>query len=66
MDGLQRALQPEGVAQFLEGQIGLPAQQGAHLPLMERYDLGLAPGPVMARGNVPGVAALREQLLDHA
>ena len=66
MDGLQRALQPEGLAQLLQCQIGLPAQQGAHRALMVRHDLGLAPGQVMAGSDVPGVPALCKQLLDHA
>lgn len=58
MDGLQRALQPEGLAQFVEGQIGLPVQQGAHRVLMVLHDLGLAPGQVVPQGDVPGVPAL--------
>jgi len=65
VDGLQRAVQFQGVAQFLEGQIRLLAQQGAHLALMPGDDLRLAPGQVMALRDGTGVAALREELLDH-
>ena len=65
MDGLQRAFQFQGVAQFPEGQIRLLAQQGAHLALVPRDDPRLAPGPVMAMCDAAGVAALREELFDH-
>ena len=65
MDGLERTLQPQGVAQFLEGQIRLLAQQGAHLALMVMDDLWLAPGLAMAVRDATGVAALLEEFLDH-
>jgi hypothetical protein len=65
MDGLQRAVQFQGVAQFLEGQIRLLAQQGAHLAFMPRDDPRLAPGQVMAMRDGAGVAALLEELFDH-
>jgi hypothetical protein len=65
VDGLQRAVQFQGVAQFLEGQVRLLAQQGAHRALMAGDDLRLAPGQVMAMRDGAGVAALLEEFFDH-
>ena len=65
MDGLQRAFQLQGVAQFPESQIRFLTQQRAHLALMVMEDLWLAPGLAMAVRDATGVAALLEELLDH-
>jgi hypothetical protein len=66
MDGREGAVQPHGLAQFREGQIRLLGQQPPHLLLMGGQDAWLGPGKAVARGNVPGSAALLEQLLDQA
>jgi hypothetical protein len=65
VDGLQRAVQFQGVAQFPEGQIRLLAEQGAHLALMPGDDLRLSPGQVMAMRDGAGVPTLLEELFDH-
>jgi hypothetical protein len=66
VDGLERAFQLQSVAQFPEGEIRLLAQQGVHLALMAGDDPRFAPGQVMAMRDGAGVAALLEQLFDHA
>jgi hypothetical protein len=66
VNGLQGALQTHRSAQFPQGEVRLPAQQRAHLALVLGDDHGLAPGPVMTRGNIPRVPALLDEFLDHA
>ena len=64
MDGLYRALQPGGLAQFLERQIVLFDQQGAQLAAVGSNDHWLASGITMPRGNIAGVSTLLEELFD--
>jgi len=66
MDGLQGALEPGFLPQFLEGHIGFGFQQAFHLLPVPGQDQRLAPGQMVPRADVPDVAALLEQLLDHA
>ena len=66
MDGGQGALQRQRGAQFLERQVWLPLQERTHLAMMTREDLRLAPGAIVARPDLSGVAALLQELFDHA
>ena len=66
MDGRQRALQTHGLAQFFEGQVGLPAQQLSHLAMRGRNHERLAPGAVVAWPDLAGVPALLQELFHHA
>jgi len=64
VDGGQRAGQPRGGPQFLEGQIGLFRQQCPQLVLMTGDNAGLAARAVMLGAEVAKAAALLEELLD--
>lgn len=66
MDGLDRASQSHGLPQFRQGQIGLLAQQRAHLAMMRGQDGGLAAGTMMLGSDVTEAAALLQEFLDHA
>jgi len=65
MDGLQGTLQAHSFPQLLEAHIGFRFQQAIHLLPMLDQDQRLAPGQVMPCPDVPAVAPLLEQLLDH-
>jgi len=64
VDGGQRAGQPRGGPQFLEGQIGLFRQQCPQLALMTGDNAGLAARAVMLGADVAKAAALLEELLN--
>lgn len=66
MDGGQRAVQPRGGTQFLEGQSGLLVEQRLELVLLPGDRAGLAAGAVMLRTHVARASSLLQELLDHA
>jgi len=66
MDRGQGAFQSHRGAQFGQGQVGLGAHQRTQLPAVRGDDQGLAARAVMARGDIAGLAALLEELFDHA
>jgi len=66
VDRLQGTLQPRRPSQFLQGQIVLLGQQSPQLAPVRGHNHGFAPGEAVSRGNVVGVPALLEELLDHA
>jgi hypothetical protein len=66
VNGLQGTLQGHGTAQFPQGEVGLLAQQRTHLAPVIGDDHRLASGPVMAGGDIPCMAALPKEFLDHA
>ena len=66
MDGLRGAIQGHGATEFFQGHVGLLAQEGADLTAMALEDARLAPGVVVARGNVACVATLLDEFFDHA
>jgi hypothetical protein len=51
---------------FLQGQIGPAGQKQAHLPAVAAENHGFAAAAVMTGGNAAGVAALLDELFDHA
>ena len=66
MDGRQGAGKARRGAQFRQGQVGLAPEEFAHGFLVRREDERLASAEVVPRGDVAGVAALLEELFDHA
>jgi len=54
MDGLRGAIQGNRTTEFFQSHVGFLAQEGADLTLMALEDARLAPGVVMARGDVAG------------
>jgi hypothetical protein len=65
MDGRERAGQPSGGAQFLEGQVGLAGQQCPHLLPVTGHDAGFAARTMVLGAEVTNPAALLEELFDH-
>jgi len=66
MDGLRGAIQANRTTEFFQSHVGLLAQEGADLTLMALEDARLAPGVVMARGDVTRAATLLDEFFDHA
>ena len=66
VDGGQGAGQPRGGTEFPEGQVGLLGQQRPELLLMVGDNAGLGAGAVVLGADVADLAALLEELLDHA
>jgi hypothetical protein len=66
VDGLNGAFEAEADADLLQGEIGLLGNKGAKFAAVGVEDDGFAAAAMMAGSDVAGVAALMEQLLDHA
>ncbi len=66
MEGWQGTFQSHGLTKFLQGQIGLLAQDGPHFLAMPFQNHRLAPGIAMPRADVSPALALLEKLFDHA
>ena len=66
MDGLDGAFQGEPDTDFLKREIGLFLQEEAHVAAMAVENDRLATAAVMTGGNITGMTALLEELLDHA
>ena len=66
MNRLNGATQPHLLAKFLQGEVTLFDQKSPHLSAMGGADHRFAPGQAMAMGDVTGVAALLEELFNHA
>ena len=65
MNGGERARQPGGGAQLAKSQVRLLVQQTTETLAVPVKNLGLAPGKMVAWGNVTGVSALLKKFLDH-
>jgi hypothetical protein len=65
MDGLDGAFQGEPDTDFLKREIGLFLQEEAHVAAMAVENDRLATAAVMTGGNITGMTALLEELLDH-
>ena len=66
MNRRQGAGQGGGLSQFRQRQVRLPRQQLSHPPPVPIQNLGLTPRVMMPRPNVPSLAPLLQELLDHA
>ena len=66
MDGWQRAIQGRSPSQFLQGHVGLAAQQLTKGLALSGDFAGLEPAPMIPRADVPAVTALLQEFLDHA
>jgi hypothetical protein len=66
MDGRQRAFECHGRTQFMKGEVRFLNQQSPQLALMILKDHWLAPGPMVARTNIPSPPTLLQKLLHHA
>jgi hypothetical protein len=66
MDGLESAAHGQGLAQFLQGQIGFAGQQFPQLLLVALDQRRLAAGVTVAGPDVAGMTALLQEFLDQA
>jgi hypothetical protein len=66
MDGLQGAVQLQGVAHLAQGHVGLLGQHGAQLTAVGGNQKRLASGKPVPRSNVPSALSLSQQLLDQS
>jgi len=65
MNGGQRALQPQGRAQFGQGHVGLALEVLANGDTVLGYNALFASGEMMSRLDAARFATLLEQLFDH-
>ena len=66
MDGLKSAAHGQGLAHFLQRQVGFAGQHLPQLLLVALNQFGLWPGEAMAGAQVACATALLEEFLDHA
>jgi hypothetical protein len=63
---LDGASQPQSSADLLKGEIGLFGKEKTHLAAMGVDDKGFAATAMMTGSDISSVAALLEELFDHA
>jgi hypothetical protein len=66
MDGLDGTIQLGRPAQLFERQIRFAVQQGLQLLAVVHPDIGPPPAAVIPTGDITGLAALLQELLDQA
>src|SRR5271163_3336911 len=62
----KRALERQGLAHFLQRDVGLALNEAMQMTAMARGKERFAPGKAVARGDVAGSFALNQKLLHHA
>jgi len=66
MDGGQRALDPDGFAQFLQSHVRMITHQASKALLVPAGNLRLSPRETMPGGDIAGTLSLLQQFLDQA